>query len=117
MFPGGGPAADFYRAEADRPGGRVLGGSQQVRSGDCLALGAVDGACVAQLEVAVDVLGREASVPGTAGHAETVVAVDAGHGPRLAVGDIELAVIAPCGDAVADSDALPRPGRDRLFVG
>ena len=24
MFPGGGPAADFYRAEADRPGGRVL---------------------------------------------------------------------------------------------
>ena len=24
MFPGGGPAVDFYRAEADRPGGRVL---------------------------------------------------------------------------------------------
>jgi hypothetical protein len=24
MFPGGGPAADFYRAEADRSGGRVL---------------------------------------------------------------------------------------------
>ena len=24
MFPGGGPAADFYRAEAGRPGGRVL---------------------------------------------------------------------------------------------
>ena len=24
MFPGGGPAVDFYRAEADRQGGRVL---------------------------------------------------------------------------------------------
>ena len=33
-FPSGGPAGDSYRAEADRPGGRVLE-LQRVRSGDC----------------------------------------------------------------------------------
>ena len=77
---------------------------------DGLALGAVDGGGVGEL----DVLARRTSAGRVrsprARDAEACRRVDAGDGPGVAVGDPEVAVVAAGGDPVADPDPLPGGG-------
>ena len=89
-------------------GGRCGGvlADHDVRGVDGLALGAVGGAGVGELDVLVDILSREDAAAVAVGHVEAPVRVDRGDPPGFAVGDVEVAVVAAGGDPVADADAL-----------
>ena len=100
-------AAAAGHADVGRGRARVLA-DQDVRGVGGLALGAVGGACVGELDV-------ESRRRGTAGCAceplrtsRPSVAVDTGDGPGVAVGDLEIGVVASGGDPVADGIAPPR---------
>ena len=81
-----------------------------------VALRAVDGGRVAKLDVLRGVLGRDFLVATAAAQDEPAVATDVGDGPGLAVGDLEIGVIAAGGDAVADLQLLAAGGRDAACV-
>src|SRR4051812_40420042 len=48
--------------------------------------------------------------PALPGHADRAVRVDVADGPRVAVGDVEIGVVAAGGDPVTDTDPLTEPG-------
>ena len=74
---------------------------------DGLALGAVDGGGVGELDEPCRVLGRDHSVTTAAVQGEAAVVADAGHGPGLSVRDLEVGVVAAGRDPVAEPDPLP----------
>ena len=73
---------------------------------DGLALGSVGGGGVGELDVLADVVGGQRALAGAAGDVQAAVGADAGHGPGVAVGDAEVAVVASGGDPVAEADPL-----------
>ena len=96
-----------------RRGGAGVLADQQVRGGDGLALGAVGGGGVGELDVLADVVrGQRAPARPRRRPSSAAVVCDAGDGPGVAVGDAEVAVVASGGDPVADADPLTRRGDD-----
>ena len=105
-------------------GGAGLVTDHHVRGGDGVTLHAVRGAGVGQLHVLGDVVGgqhpdpcagRGDIAPGdvTGGRAggdqQPTASADRGDGPRVSVGHLQVAVVAPGGDPVAGADPLTRP--------
>ena len=80
---------------------------------DGLALGAVDGGGVGELDMLAHVRRGQGPVPGPAGDGEAAVGADAGDGPGVAVGDVEVAVVAAGRDPVADPDLFTGAGGER----
>ena len=87
-----------------RGAGRLA--EREVRDADSLALSAVGGGGERELDMLVDVLGRERALPGTANDVQAAVVADPGHGPGVTVGDSKVAVVASGGDPVAQTDPL-----------
>ena len=89
-----------------RRGGAGGFADDQVGVSDGVALGAVDGGGVGQLDVGAGVLGREGARSASTVDREVPGAVDAGDRPLVTVGDAEVAVVAAGADPVADADVL-----------
>ena len=79
---------------------------QQVCLVDGLALGAVDGGGVGELDVLADVVRGQGPCATAAADDESAVVVGAGHCPAVAVGHAEVAVVASGCDLVADAESL-----------
>ena len=90
----------------------------QVAGAGGLALGAVDGGRVGQLDVLACVTGREGAQLGgaSAPEGEAAVGADVGDGPGVAVAHAEVAVVAPGRDPVPDPEQFPGVGGDRAAV-
>ena len=92
--------ADVRRGGAGRFAEREVGGA------DGLSLCSVGGRGEGELDVLVDVLGGQGASARAAGDEQAAVIADPGHGPGVAVGDCEVAVVASGGDPVAETDPL-----------
>src|SRR4051812_27596708 len=89
---------------------------------DGLALGAVGGGGVGELDVFAGVAGGDGALASpltttftrtlkvVAPEAQGAVSVDGGDGPGVAVGDVEVAVVQPGGYQVADPEPFARVG-------
>lgn len=87
----------------------------QVSGIDGVALSAVHGGGVGELDVFGDVGPGEFPVTGAPEDEQAAVVTDAGDDPGVAVGDSEVAIVTTGGDAVTEADALAMPG-DRLTI-
>jgi hypothetical protein len=88
----------------------------QVRRGGRFALHAVHGAAVAELDVLAHVVGGQDALAALARDGHRSVAVDAGDGPSVAVGDLDAEVIVAGDDPVAGTDACCMAGGDVRVV-
>ena len=73
---------------------------------DGVALGAVHRGRMSELDVTGGVLGGELAISTAAVKCDAAVIADAAHGPGLAVGDLEVGIVAPGGDAIADAQSF-----------
>lgn len=89
-----------------RRGGAGRLAEREVGNVDGLALGSVRSGGERELDVLADVRGGQRTLAGTAGDEHAAVLADPGHGPRVTVGDCQVAVVASGGDPVAEADAL-----------
>lgn len=71
---------------------------------DGLALSAVCGGRVGELDMLIDVPGRQGPVTPAAGDVDREVGIESGDDPGVPVGDVKLAVVAAGGDWVADAE-------------
>jgi hypothetical protein len=71
-----------------------------VSAPDGAALGAVDGRGIGEFDEPGRVVGRDLSFPATATQEEAAVLPDAGDSPGLAVGDLEIGIVASGRDPV-----------------
>ena len=106
---GVGRAAAGHRHVAGGRGGGL--GQHEVRLGGGVALRAVAGDRVAELDVSADVVGGQLppAPPGVV-DGEPAVAMHPGDGPRLAVGDAEVVVVAAGHDHIPGAEPLPVAG-------
>ena len=86
---------------------------QQVGVVDGLALGAVDGGGVGELDVLAHVAGGQGPLARASVHPKATVAIGAGDRPGVAVGHVQVAVVAAGGDPVPDADLLSGLGGER----
>ena len=116
---GGDEMRDVAGASASHPdvgrrGAGVLP-HHHVCGGDGVALDAVRGGGVGELNMAPHVVRGQYPLPGVAaGDRQPAVPVDPCDGPGVPVGDIEVAVVAPRRDPVTDTDALSGAGAGRV---
>ncbi len=73
---------------------------------DCVALGAVDGGCVGELDELARVVGWDLALSTPALEPDAAVLTDVGHRPDLAICHSEGRIIAAGGDAVTRPDLL-----------
>ena len=100
-----------------RRGGAGVLADEDVCGVDGLALGAVDGGGVGELDEPCRVVGRDrrvATAPGRVVEQEAAVVADAGDGPGLPVRDLEVGVVAAGRDPVSEPDPLPGSSGDHL---
>ncbi len=79
---------------------------REVGGADGLALGSVSGGGEGELDVLADVPGRQRALARAPSDQDAAVVADPGHGPGVAVGHPEVAVVAAGGDSVAETDSL-----------
>jgi hypothetical protein len=94
-----------------RRGGAGVLADEDVGGRDRRTLGTVRRGRVGELDVIVDVGGREYALP-VLTHDVQPSGRGADHGPGLAVGDADLGVVLAGGDGVPDADLFARGGDD-----
>ncbi len=113
---GGVGLASAGHADVGRRGAGVLAEDEVCCAGGG-ALRAVRGCGVGEFDMSADVAGGQDSLTfGPARDGQPPVALDAGDGPGVAVGHVQVAVVAACRDLIPDPDPLTRPGGHLLGV-
>lgn len=87
---------------------------EQVGCVDRLALRSVCGGRVGELDMLIDILGRQGPVTAPACDVDREVGIESGDDPGVPVGDVELAVVAAGADGIADPEDPAVPGADSL---
>ncbi len=80
---------------------------QQLGAHSGLALGTVDGRGVGELDVITRIVRGQNALSVLPGDGDPSVDCDVNHRPRIAVGDLQLAVVATRRDSIVGTDPLP----------